>query len=129
MSTSVVILFYSQQSFHLTQLINFNKPNITIVTFLALLSLGGLPPFTGFIPKWIIIQEIILQNMLFPLLILLLSALITLYYYLRIILIFLRLSSPKIKWNIKPLYFSQKVPLFITLNFIGLLFPSLFILI
>nr|BAU46288.1 NADH dehydrogenase subunit 2 [Pethia gelius] len=51
---------------------------------LAMLSLGGLPPFTGFMPKWLIIQELTKQDMSLTATIMALSALISLYFYLRL---------------------------------------------
>uniref|UniRef100_UPI0030E362AE NADH dehydrogenase subunit 2 n=1 Tax=Megalechis thoracata TaxID=245781 RepID=UPI0030E362AE len=58
-------------------------PLIASFTALLLLSLGGLPPLTGFLPKWLILQELTKQ---FPLTatIIALSALLSLYFYLRL---------------------------------------------
>lgn len=44
-STSVVLIFQSQQIFHFLQLFNFNSPVRGVFIFIPLLSLGGLPPF------------------------------------------------------------------------------------
>jgi len=79
----IFILNYFNVS-HLSQIQghdNSNNTNILLTT--NLLSLGGIPPFLGFIPKWIIITQIIGKT---PVLvtILTLSSLITLYFYLRI---------------------------------------------
>lgn len=128
-SISVVFLFYSQQAYYLSQLIRVNQPILSILGFLSLLSLGGLPPFTGFIPKWIIIQEIISQKFIFILLVLLLITLLTLYYYLRVTLVFINILSLKFRWNIKNFFLVNKIPFVIVINFLGLIFPSIFILI
>jgi len=52
-STSIVILFNFQEAFHISHIINYSphSPQIKMVIFSSLLSIGGLPPFTGFIPK------------------------------------------------------------------------------
>lgn len=50
---------------------------------LLLLSLGGLPPLTGFLPKWLIISSLISINHL-TLLILLLGSYLNLYFYLNL---------------------------------------------
>nr|AAF18888.1 NADH dehydrogenase subunit 2 [Liolaemus cf. rothi] len=60
------------------------SPTITSFTTLALLSLGGLPPLTGFIPKWLIIEELTLQNLTPVAITLTMSALLSLYFYLRL---------------------------------------------
>lgn len=54
------------------------------IIFLNLLSLGGLPPFTGFIIKWILISEIYFMLNNFINIIIILTSIILLYFYLRI---------------------------------------------
>nr|YP_010397981.1 NADH dehydrogenase subunit 2 [Rasbora semilineata]UQJ79219.1 NADH dehydrogenase subunit 2 [Rasbora semilineata] len=60
------------------------NPALTAITPLILLSLGGLPPMTGFAPKWLIIQELTKQNLPLTATIMVLTALLTLYFYLRL---------------------------------------------
>nr|YP_009328231.1 NADH dehydrogenase subunit 2 [Mystus vittatus]APD28199.1 NADH dehydrogenase subunit 2 [Mystus vittatus] len=59
-------------------------PTILTITTLVLLSLGGLPPLTGFMPKWLILQELTMQNLPLTATIMALSALLSLYFYLRL---------------------------------------------
>ena len=59
-------------------------PVLTTITPLILLSLGGLPPLSGFIPKWIILQELTKQDLPLTASIAALSALLSLYFYLRL---------------------------------------------
>nr|ARF05745.1 NADH dehydrogenase subunit 2 [Hisonotus thayeri] len=59
-------------------------PLITTTAALALLSLGGLPPLTGFMPKWLILQELVKQELPLTATIMALSALLSLYFYLRL---------------------------------------------
>nr|BAM11085.1 NADH dehydrogenase subunit 2 [Clarias batrachus] len=59
-------------------------PIITATAALTLLSLGGLPPLTGFMPKWLILQELTTQNLPLTATIMALSALLSLYFYLRL---------------------------------------------
>nr|AAF18894.1 NADH dehydrogenase subunit 2 [Liolaemus abaucan] len=60
------------------------SPMITLFMTLTLLSLGGLPPMTGFIPKWLIIEELTLQNLTPMATTMAMSALLSLYFYLRL---------------------------------------------
>nr|YP_010397825.1 NADH dehydrogenase subunit 2 [Rasbora jacobsoni]UQJ79037.1 NADH dehydrogenase subunit 2 [Rasbora jacobsoni] len=60
------------------------NPTLTAITPLILLSLGGLPPMTGFVPKWLIIQELAKQNLPLTATIMILTALLSLYFYLRL---------------------------------------------
>nr|YP_010142680.1 NADH dehydrogenase subunit 2 [Lactoria fornasini]QQL03328.1 NADH dehydrogenase subunit 2 [Lactoria fornasini] len=59
-------------------------PTLTSLTPLVLLSLGGLPPLTGFMPKWLILQELTKQDLAPTATLAALSALLSLYFYLRL---------------------------------------------
>nr|BAS04661.1 NADH dehydrogenase subunit 2 [Misgurnus anguillicaudatus] len=59
-------------------------PTLMATTALALLSLGGLPPLTGFMPKWLILQELAKQELPLTATVMALAALLSLYFYLRL---------------------------------------------
>nr|AWI62951.1 NADH dehydrogenase subunit 2 [Grallaria guatimalensis]QCE30912.1 NADH dehydrogenase subunit 2 [Grallaria guatimalensis] len=59
-------------------------PSLTAALMLALLSLAGLPPLTGFLPKWLIIQELTKQEMAPTATIIALLSLLGLFFYLRL---------------------------------------------
>nr|AIE43259.1 NADH dehydrogenase subunit 2 [Ameca splendens]UDM57171.1 NADH dehydrogenase subunit 2 [Ameca splendens] len=59
-------------------------PALTSIIPLTLLSLGGLPPLTGFMPKWLILQELTKQDLAPAATLAALSALLSLYFYLRL---------------------------------------------
>nr|YP_007317351.1 NADH dehydrogenase subunit 2 [Scyllarides latus]AGA56128.1 NADH dehydrogenase subunit 2 [Scyllarides latus] len=131
-SSSIVIFFNLQQYFFFSQLFTnpFTSLTKSFTSSFALLSLGGLPPFSGFIPKWIIIEAMAYNHMFFPLLVLILSALITLYYYLRIAALPLLLMTTKTKLlspSPPQLFSSYLAPLFLFFNIFGLLIPSFFL--
>nr|BBG74488.1 NADH dehydrogenase subunit 2 [Parasudis truculenta] len=60
------------------------NPALTALVPLALLSLGGLPPLSGFMTKWLIMQELSKQGLPFIATVAALSALLSLYFYLRL---------------------------------------------
>nr|YP_010555750.1 NADH dehydrogenase subunit 2 [Paralepidocephalus yui]UYR45779.1 NADH dehydrogenase subunit 2 [Paralepidocephalus yui] len=60
------------------------SPALVSTTALILLSLGGLPPLTGFMPKWLILQELTKQELPLTATIMALAALLSLYFYLRL---------------------------------------------
>nr|AGM75592.1 NADH dehydrogenase subunit 2 [Moxostoma cf. austrinum UAIC12373.01] len=60
------------------------NPVLVATTALVLLSLGGLPPLTGFMPKWLILQELTKQDLPLTATIMALAALLSLYFYLRL---------------------------------------------
>nr|YP_009113440.1 NADH dehydrogenase subunit 2 [Guaruba guarouba]AFI54904.1 NADH dehydrogenase subunit 2 [Guaruba guarouba]AGR33827.1 NADH dehydrogenase subunit 2 [Guaruba guarouba] len=59
-------------------------PMLSTALMLALLSLAGLPPLTGFLPKWLIIQELIKQELTMTSMVISLLSLLSLFFYLRL---------------------------------------------
>nr|AFH55860.1 NADH dehydrogenase subunit 2 [Iodopleura isabellae]AFH55864.1 NADH dehydrogenase subunit 2 [Iodopleura isabellae] len=59
-------------------------PSLTMTFMLTLLSLAGLPPLTGFLPKWTIIQELIKQELTPMATTIALLSLLGLFFYLRL---------------------------------------------
>nr|AFN70651.1 NADH dehydrogenase subunit 2 [Pyrrhocorax pyrrhocorax] len=59
-------------------------PSLSTILLLTLLSLAGLPPLTGFLPKWLIIQELTKQDMAPAAVIISLLSLLGLFFYLRL---------------------------------------------
>nr|YP_009350004.1 NADH dehydrogenase subunit 2 [Haematortyx sanguiniceps]AQM51690.1 NADH dehydrogenase subunit 2 [Haematortyx sanguiniceps] len=68
-----------------TMLVSWTKtPMLNFTIMLTLLSLAGLPPLTGFLPKWLIIQELTKQEMTPAATILAMLSLLGLFFYLRL---------------------------------------------
>nr|AEZ35027.1 NADH dehydrogenase subunit 2 [Amiota aculeata] len=86
LSITLTFMFNMFKSYHLNQLftVYFNSKILKFTLFMNFLSLGGLPPFLGFFPKWIVIQQLSFNGQLFLLIILMISTLVTLFFYLRI---------------------------------------------
>nr|YP_009870307.1 NADH dehydrogenase subunit 2 [Melomys burtoni]QKJ82488.1 NADH dehydrogenase subunit 2 [Melomys burtoni] len=64
----------------------WNKmPMLMIITPMILLSLGGLPPLTGFLPKWMTITELLKNNCLISTTMMAMMALLNLFFYTRLI--------------------------------------------
>nr|QXM27277.1 NADH dehydrogenase subunit II [Schistochlamys melanopis]QXM27278.1 NADH dehydrogenase subunit II [Schistochlamys melanopis]QXM27279.1 NADH dehydrogenase subunit II [Schistochlamys melanopis]QXM27280.1 NADH dehydrogenase subunit II [Schistochlamys melanopis]QXM27281.1 NADH dehydrogenase subunit II [Schistochlamys melanopis] len=59
-------------------------PSLSAMLLLILLSLAGLPPLTGFLPKWLIIQELTKQDMAPTATLISLLSLLSLFFYLRL---------------------------------------------
>nr|AXS66299.1 NADH dehydrogenase subunit 2 [Cucujoidea sp. 9 KM-2017] len=83
---NLILMFYYLNIYYIQQLlmkINYNKM-IKLFFIMNFLSLGGLPPFLGFLPKWLTINNLIMNNYFIISLILIIFSLITLFMYLRI---------------------------------------------
>lgn len=125
-SLNLILLFYYLNSFYLSQIsINLNSNNLLKLFFIInIFSLGGLPPFLGFYPKWLVINILINENFYFLRFIIILLTLITLYYYIRLTYhsLTLRISS-----NLNTNLFNNNN--LILINFFSLIILPIFIII
>lgn len=125
-TASVVIIIHSRQIFHLNHISSsrFKRAQIKLSFFLSIFSIGGLPPFLGFFPKLLVIFTLTNQGHNVWLAVLLFSALLTLFFYIRMATSAITLSTPKIKFRIKALDRGAYLPLLlITVNFLPILGP------
>ena len=125
-TASVVVIIHSRQIFHLNHISSsrFKKAHIKISFFLALFSMGGLPPFLGFFPKLLVILTLTNQGHYIWLTVLLFSALLTLFFYIRMATSAMILSTPKIKFKIKTLSTRPYLSLvLVRVNFLPILGP------
>nr|YP_009487849.1 NADH dehydrogenase subunit 2 [Culex mollis]AWB98940.1 NADH dehydrogenase subunit 2 [Culex mollis]AWB99525.1 NADH dehydrogenase subunit 2 [Culex mollis] len=134
LSMSIVLLFNNLKLFHFNQIFNFSmmNPLIKFFLFLNLLSLGGLPPFLGFLPKWLVIQNLVETHQLFLLFISVCLTLITLYYYLRMSYSIYMLNFNKNSWMLINNFNNKNMTFILTMNFfsiMGLMIISLIYLI
>nr|YP_010417739.1 NADH dehydrogenase subunit 2 [Precis antilope]YP_010417752.1 NADH dehydrogenase subunit 2 [Precis ceryne]USF17898.1 NADH dehydrogenase subunit 2 [Precis antilope]USF17911.1 NADH dehydrogenase subunit 2 [Precis ceryne] len=92
-------LFYIINVFYINQLFNLNLNfSIKFSILINFLSLGGLPPFLGFFPKWMIINYLLFNNLFIISFIFVMSSLIMLFIYIRIIYSSFMFYSIKFKW-------------------------------
>nr|YP_010258363.1 NADH dehydrogenase subunit 2 [Physoderes impexa]AGO28078.1 NADH dehydrogenase subunit 2 [Physoderes impexa] len=100
----MTFIFKKYASYYINQLtsmsMSFTEKALITTLFM---SLGGLPPFLGFLPKWMVIESLINQNLYFLLFIMIMSVLITLFYYLRLSSTILLINGSTFKWNNKKL--------------------------
>nr|AAY53752.1 NADH dehydrogenase subunit 2 [Geranospiza caerulescens]ADA58225.1 NADH dehydrogenase subunit 2 [Geranospiza caerulescens] len=85
-TTTVFLTLSSTKALKLSTLMTSwtKSPTLNATLMLVLLSLAGLPPLTGFLPKWLIIQELTKQEMATTATILATLSLLGLFFYLRL---------------------------------------------
>nr|YP_010890746.1 NADH dehydrogenase subunit 2 [Enneapterygius hsiojenae]WJK72094.1 NADH dehydrogenase subunit 2 [Enneapterygius hsiojenae] len=93
------------------------SPLMALLVPLVLLSLAGLPPLTGFAPKWLILQELSTQGLPLIATLTAMSALLSLFFYLRVSYAVTLTISPAITttltpWRLNPPFFTPPVALF-----------------
>nr|AKS28568.1 NADH dehydrogenase subunit 2 [Gulo gulo] len=100
----------------------WNKfPLITSLILTIMLSLGGLPPLSGFIPKWMIIHELTKNNMIIMATFMAITALLNLYFYMRLtyattLTLFPSMNIMKMKWQFENTKNMTLLPLLIVIS-------------
>nr|YP_011010511.1 NADH dehydrogenase subunit 2 [Ventidius harrisoni]WPW47139.1 NADH dehydrogenase subunit 2 [Ventidius harrisoni]WPW47152.1 NADH dehydrogenase subunit 2 [Ventidius harrisoni] len=119
-SIMIIMLTLSMQmnSINFINQMNINmKSKMEKTNFLIMmLSLGGLPPFIGFLPKWLVIQSLMQTNSMLTLFIILMSSMITLFYYLRMITPIIMMNNITNKWNMNKYSMKNKNMIMFIIN-------------
>nr|AEV22076.1 NADH dehydrogenase subunit 2 [Arachnothera dilutior] len=86
MTAAVFLTLNSMKVLKLTTLMTAwtKVPSMNAMLLLTLLSLAGLPPLTGFLPKWLIVQELTKQSMAPAATMISMLSLLGLFFYLRL---------------------------------------------
>jgi NADH-ubiquinone oxidoreductase chain 2 len=124
LSFCIIFIFNNFKLFNLNQIfsLKIKNKNQKLIFYIPLLSLGGLPPFLGFFPKWITIEIIIFNNFIFLIFLIINFTLITLYFYIRICYSAFLLNHNFLNWNFSWNFFLNK-----NFNFLNLIiFFSIF---
>nr|YP_009573021.1 NADH dehydrogenase subunit 2 [Podagricomela nigricollis]QBF43998.1 NADH dehydrogenase subunit 2 [Podagricomela nigricollis] len=93
-SINIIVIFKNLNIYYLPQLfLSFNSNKVIKLFFIMnFFSLGGLPPFLGFLPKWLVLNNLMENNFYALSMILIICTLITLYFYIRITFSILTIS-------------------------------------
>nr|AHG53206.1 NADH dehydrogenase subunit 2 [Drosophila santomea] len=131
LSFVLTFMFNIFKLFHLNQLFSWfvNSKILKFSLFMNFLSLGGLPPFLGFLPKWLVIQQLTMCNQYFLLTLMMMSTLITLFFYLRICYSAFMLNYFENNWIMEMNMNSNNTNLYLIMTFFsifGLFLISLF---
>nr|APC60673.1 NADH dehydrogenase subunit 2 [Trinomys albispinus] len=108
-------------------------PPTIIIILMNLLSLGGLPPLTGFSPKWIIIHELVKNNNIMIPTLMAIMALLNLYFYMRLmysttLTLFPSTNNTKTHWHYNDNKALMLSPSLITLSTMALPLTPLMII-
>nr|BBF17078.1 NADH dehydrogenase subunit 2 [Chirocentrus dorab] len=127
MTTATFLTLWTTQSTTIIKLASAwtKTPPLAPLSCLLLLSLGGLPPLTGFMPKWLILQELAAQGLFALATTLAMSALLSLFFYLRLTYLMALTLSPHpnnatAPWRSKAHRPTALLPLTISLALLGL---------
>nr|QWL15004.1 NADH dehydrogenase subunit 2 [Morphostenophanes sinicus] len=98
---NIMLTFKATKTFYTSQMSNFsNKNKMTkIALMMNFMSLGGLPPFIGFMPKWLVINWATKNSLIMLILIMVVTTLIMLFVYIRMMLPSLVMATTEPKLN------------------------------
>nr|ABD95369.1 NADH dehydrogenase subunit 2 [Ligia oceanica] len=123
----VVWLFKINDMHWMGQLVNLNMNIWTRVSIMmSMMSLGGLPPLLGFLPKWLVIQTLTGSFSSVLVLILLSTNVVTLFFYLRLSLASLAGMLRYNEFKSKSISSSEVSSVLVNLSGLGLAGPVLF---
>nr|AFY16767.1 NADH dehydrogenase subunit 2 [Cryptotympana atrata] len=91
----------------------------SLMVMIIFMSMGGLPPFLGFLPKLIMMYCFIMNKMIFSCFILVISALLVMFFYLRVVFTGLLINSLSMKLMI--FMFPWKFYVFSMISLMGML--------
>nr|ATY38676.1 NADH dehydrogenase subunit 2 [Haringtonhippus francisci] len=103
--TMFMLFIHSSSTTTLSLSHTWNKtPLTTTLILITLLSMGGLPPLSGFMPKWMIIQELTKNGSIILPTLMAIMALLNLYFYMRLtystsLTMFPSTNNMKMKWQ------------------------------
>nr|AYQ18983.1 NADH dehydrogenase subunit 2 [Lampyridae sp. 2 ACP-2013] len=109
-------IFYLNQLFPLLK----SSPNTKMFFMLNFMSLSGIPPFLGFLPKWMIIQTLIENQMFMLTIIMIMFTLIMIFVYMRITMTTLIMKTNQSNWSMKLSSKMNYLPISM-LNFISMM--------
>lgn len=112
------LLFMLKTSLHITTAQHRIKSQInSILIFITILSLGGLPPLIGFFPKVIIVNSIVIIEVIRLAVILIVFSVVDLFIYIRLSYHALTNKKSKMIWVKKEKYISIAVIIFMNVRF------------
>nr|QPK42079.1 NADH dehydrogenase subunit 2 [Loxilobus prominenoculus] len=127
--TLITMSFKSNNLFTIKEIYynkNYNKIS-KINLSLSFLSLGGMPPFIGFLPKWLLIEEMMNMSQYTVITMLIISSTITLYFYMKMFMSAMLILSQENKWYLNNFNGKHTEKLALSLNMLsnlGLLISS-----
>nr|YP_010716224.1 NADH dehydrogenase subunit 2 [Parnassius patricius]WDE75973.1 NADH dehydrogenase subunit 2 [Parnassius patricius] len=125
---SIMCFFFNMLNiYYINQLFIMNmKFPLKMSLLINFLSLGGLPPFLGFFPKWIIINFLILNKLFIISFIFIMMSLIMLFFYIRIMYSSIMFNYLKMKWfkNFMKNYLLLIMNIFSMISLLGMIFST-----
>nr|ABQ52609.1 NADH dehydrogenase subunit 2 [Equus caballus] len=132
--TMFMLFIHSSSTTTLSLSHTWNKtPLTTTLILITLLSMGGLPPLSGFMPKWMIIQELTKNSSIILPTLMAIMALLNLYFYMRLtystsLTMFPSTNNMKMKWQFETKRITLLPPLIVMSSLLLPLTPMLSIL-
>nr|AML25907.1 NADH dehydrogenase subunit 2 [Staphylinidae sp. BMNH 1274207] len=119
-SINIILMLKLLNIYYLKQLFNSMNSNFLLkfIYIFNFLSLGGIPPFLGFLPKWFVIENLLIMKFQFLAFFMIMFTLLTLFFYMRLSFAILIMNIQLINYKINPNYNNFMI---YTLNLVSLI--------
>nr|QCI09365.1 NADH dehydrogenase subunit 2 [Lygaeus sp. FS-2019] len=123
----ICIWFHNNNYYFMNQMMKKSSTMEKLTISTLLLSMGGMPPMLGFLPKWIAIQTMMTNQNIMIMMIMIMTSMLTLFYYMRMISSMMLIYTSINKWNSKgkntislwiTFIINLSLPLFLMMDFI-----------
>uniref|UniRef100_E1ABS4 NADH-ubiquinone oxidoreductase chain 2 n=1 Tax=Mekongiana xiangchengensis TaxID=868576 RepID=E1ABS4_9ORTH len=101
LSSIMILLFNQSNLFIINQMFMLSSYSMEykFIMILSMMSLGGLPPFLGFLPKWLIIQLTVENSMTLMISTMVILTAINFYYYMQMKFSSIILNNKETPWS------------------------------
>nr|YP_004021523.1 NADH dehydrogenase subunit 2 [Megacrania alpheus adan]BAJ24582.1 NADH dehydrogenase subunit 2 [Megacrania alpheus adan] len=100
MTMMMALSMNNYKLFNINQLMSMNESTyMKMLMMINMLSISGLPPMMGFLPKWMVIQTSMNTYELMLMMVMVMLTLITIYYYLRMLYSAMLMTNTNHKWH------------------------------
>nr|AML26653.1 NADH dehydrogenase subunit 2 [Ptiliidae sp. BMNH 1274724] len=102
-SNLMIIYFFNKMNFYMKFQLSSKimKNLLKIFLMMNFMNLGGIPPFIGFYPKWLIMNNLMENSMMMLMFVMIMLTLLMLFIYMNLLLSNFMLSSNKFIFNMK----------------------------
>nr|QXP43563.1 NADH dehydrogenase subunit 2 [Xenopsylla cheopis] len=101
-SLMMTMIFNYYKFFYMNQIMSNSIYSLNkFIIMMMFFSMGGLPPFLGFFPKWFIIELLMNNDMFMYTIILVMMTMLTLFFYLRLMFFMMILNNFQFYWKNK----------------------------
>nr|UBQ33990.1 NADH dehydrogenase subunit 2 [Plerochila australis] len=111
---TMCLVFKKMNVYFMNQLTINTTIYMKMMMFVMLMNLGGMPPFPGFMLKWLTLEYMISSSMYFVMTVMLVSSMVAMLFYMR--MMYLNIMSSSMNFKFKTIKFNKNLNLMLIMN-------------